>query len=57
MRVLQPVRLSEEISPEQSRSSSLEKKGDWMGGQMWMWTVLAVLVVLVVVINKLFRNK
>ena len=33
----------------------------WMGGQMvgqmWMWTVLAVLVVVVVVINMLFRNK
>ncbi len=29
----------------------------WMGGQMWMWAVLAVLVVIVVVINKLFRNK
>ena len=35
----------------------MNQAGGWMGGQMWMWTVLAVLVVVVVVINKLFRNK
>jgi hypothetical protein len=29
----------------------------WMGGQMWIWAVLAVLVVVVVVIKKLFRRK
>jgi hypothetical protein len=29
----------------------------WIGGQMWIWAVLAVLVVVVVVINKLFRKK
>lgn len=33
------------------------QSGGWMGGQMWMWAVLAVLVVVVVVINKVFRNK
>ena len=31
--------------------------GGWAGGQMWIWVVLAVLVVVVVVFNKLFRNK
>ncbi len=35
----------------------MNQTGGWMGGQMLMWTVLAVLVVVVVVINKLFRNK
>jgi len=30
---------------------------EWMGGQMGVWAVLAILVVMVVVINKLFRNK
>jgi hypothetical protein len=30
---------------------------EWMGGQMWIWAVLAVLVVVVVVIKKLFRRK
>jgi len=29
----------------------------WMGGQMSIWAMLAVLVVIVVVINKLFRKK
>jgi hypothetical protein len=29
----------------------------WMGGQMWLWAVLAVLVVVVVLINSLFRKK
>jgi len=29
----------------------------WMGGQGWIWAVLAVLVVVVVVIKKLFRRK
>ena len=29
----------------------------WMGGQMSVWAVLAVLVVVVVLINKLFRRK
>lgn len=29
----------------------------WMGGQMLMWVVLAVLVVAVVIFRKLFRKK
>jgi len=29
----------------------------WMGGQASIWAVLAILVVIVVVVNKLFRNK
>ena len=29
----------------------------WMGGQLSIWAVLAVLVVVVVLFNKLFRNK
>jgi FtsH-binding integral membrane protein len=29
----------------------------WMGGQLWIWAVLAVLVVVVVVIKSLFRKK
>jgi hypothetical protein len=29
----------------------------WMGGQWWIWAVLAILVVVVVVIKKLFRRK
>ena len=29
----------------------------WMGGQMSIWAVLAVLVVVVVVIKSLFRKK
>jgi hypothetical protein len=29
----------------------------WMGGQMWIWVTLAVLVVLVVVFRNLFRKK
>ena len=31
--------------------------GGWAGGQIWMWAVLAVLVVVVVVIKSLFRKK
>jgi len=31
--------------------------GGWMGGQMWIWVVLAVLVVVVVVIKSLTRKK
>jgi hypothetical protein len=30
--------------------------GGWAGGQMWIWAILAVLVV-VVVIKSLFRKK
>ena len=30
---------------------------EWMGEQMWIWAVLAVLLVFVVVIKKLFRRK
>jgi hypothetical protein len=29
----------------------------WMGGQMTIWAVLAVLVVVVVVLKSLFRKK
>lgn len=29
----------------------------WMGGGMWMWAVLAVLVVLAVVYRSLFRSR
>jgi hypothetical protein len=29
----------------------------WMGGQFSIWAVLAVLVVVVVLFNKLFRHK
>lgn len=29
----------------------------WMGGGTWMWAALAVLVVVVVVANKVFRKK
>jgi hypothetical protein len=29
----------------------------WMGGQMWIWVILAVLVVVVVVIRSLTRKK
>jgi hypothetical protein len=29
----------------------------WMGGQRWIWAVLAVLVVVVVVMKKLFKKK
>ncbi len=29
----------------------------WMGGQMTIWAVLAVLVVVVVVLRNLFRKK
>jgi len=29
----------------------------WMGGQMWIWAVLAVLLVIAVLIKKLFRRK
>jgi len=28
----------------------------WMGGGMWLWAVLAILVVLVVVFKSLFRK-
>ena len=28
-----------------------------MGGQIWIWAVLAVLVVVVVVLKKVFRKK
>jgi uncharacterized membrane protein len=30
---------------------------EWVGGQMWIWAVLAVLLVVAVLIKKLFRRK
>jgi len=29
----------------------------WMGGQWWIWLMLAVLVIVVVVMKKLFKRK
>ena len=35
----------------------MNQTGGWMGGQMTIWAVLAVLVVVVVVLKSLFRKK
>jgi hypothetical protein len=41
-----------------TRSSVMNHSGGWMGGGMWIWTLIGVLVVvlLVVVINKQSRK-
>jgi hypothetical protein len=35
----------------------INNSGGWMGGGIWMWALLAVLVVVAVVIKSLFRKK
>ena len=35
----------------------MDQTGGWMGGQMTIWAVLAILVVVVVVQKSLFRKK
>jgi hypothetical protein len=35
----------------------MDQTGGWMGGQMTVWAVLALLVVVVVVLKSLFRKK
>ena len=35
----------------------MNQAGGWMGGQIWLWAALAVLVVVVVVLKKLFRKR
>lgn len=34
----------------------MNHSGEWMGGGIWMWALLAVLVVVVVVVKSLFRK-
>jgi disulfide bond formation protein DsbB len=35
----------------------MDQTGGWLGGQMTIWAVLAVLLVVVVVLKSLFRKK
>jgi uncharacterized membrane protein len=41
----------------ENRELMINNSYAWMGGQWWIWAVLAVLVVVAVVIKKLFRRK
>ena len=45
-------------SQRNERSFTMNHTGGWMGGGMWIWTVIGVLVVvlLVVMINKLSKK-
>jgi hypothetical protein len=45
------------LSQYKERGFMMEHTDGWMGGQMTIWVVLAVLVVVVVVIKSLTRKK
>lgn len=47
-----------DLSQHNERGSMMNYSNGWMGGGMWMWMVIGVLVVvlLVVLINKLSRK-
>ena len=49
---------SETITRKQPNMNNMNHTDGWMGGGMWLWTVIGVVVVvlLVVVINKLSKK-
>jgi hypothetical protein len=53
-----PGRLPGEVFlPLNERNFMINTTYSWMGGQRWIWAVLAVLVIVVVVMKKLFKKK
>ena len=52
-----PTVFFDPVAAQPKKSFMMDHANGWMGGQMAIWAVLAVLVVVVVVSKSLFRKK